>query len=67
MIKIDEENCKGCGYCVCACPTKALQMSTKRNSKGIITPEADADKCTKCKLCEVTCPDFAITIEEDPL
>jgi 2-oxoglutarate ferredoxin oxidoreductase subunit delta len=42
------------------CPKKVLRT----NEKGY--PEAkDEIKCTKCKLCELRCPDFAIEIKEE--
>ena len=36
---ITEDECKGCGRCVNACPKKALRMSTKINKKGFIHAE----------------------------
>ena len=57
------ERCKGCGYCIEFCPQNILQESTEINSKGYhpvyITDEA---KCTKCDLCGMVCPDFAIGV-----
>jgi 2-oxoglutarate ferredoxin oxidoreductase subunit delta len=65
MIRINEDYCKGCGYCIRACPKKALHLSAQRNANGVTPPVADEEACTKCRLCEVTCPDLAITIEEE--
>lgn len=56
-IKIYEKMCKGCEICVAFCPVKILEMD------GLIAVVNDPDKCTKCMLCELRCPDFAITVE----
>lgn len=57
-INIKEEWCKGCEVCVYFCPTGAIEM---RNEKVAI---ADEDKCIACMLCELSCPDFAISIDK---
>jgi 2-oxoglutarate ferredoxin oxidoreductase subunit delta len=49
--------CKGCGICVEFCPWKVLQLSAE--GKAFV---ASPEKCTRCRLCEVLCPDFAITV-----
>ena len=36
---ITEDECKGCGRCVNACPKKVLRMSSKINKKGFIHAE----------------------------
>ncbi len=61
LVFIKPERCKGCEYCVEFCPTGAITMSHKFNSKGYHYPEFTApDKCTGCGLCGMYCPDFAI-------
>lgn len=60
LININLKWCKACGICVDLCPKKVLST----NEKGY--PEVkDETKCTKCKLCELRCPDFAIEIKEE--
>lgn len=49
--------CKGCSICVDSCPWKVLELSSE--GKAVIV---HPDKCTRCRLCEVLCPDFAITV-----
>jgi 2-oxoglutarate ferredoxin oxidoreductase subunit delta len=56
-LVIIEKWCKGCGICVEFCPVKVLEL---KNGKVRLI---DADKCTKCGLCELRCPDFAIYLE----
>ena len=63
-IEIDEKICTGCGICVEFCPKKILVLSRKRNPGGICPAEVEnLDACTKCRLCELYCPSFAISVE----
>ena len=57
-IVIDNKLCKGCGFCVTACP-KGLIVSN--NDSGVVY-HADAEKCNGCGLCAVICPDIAIEV-----
>lgn len=51
---IDPQRCDGCGLCVRACPTKALEL---QNGKAIVThPLA----CEYIGMCEAVCPTRAI-------
>ena len=52
--------CKSCGICIEFCPKKVLEFDNKGKAK-VTTPE----ECTKCKICELRCPDFAIVVKED--
>lgn len=63
-IFVDGEICKGCGLCIHYCPRGVFEMSGTLNKKGfaIASPE-HPEKCTKCKMCEINCPDFAIYVE----
>ncbi|MEM1538432.1 MAG: 4Fe-4S binding protein [Candidatus Nezhaarchaeales archaeon] len=65
MVKIvvDESLCKGCGICVDLCPAKVLELSKDISVKGVHLPiPTRSDRCTKCLLCVMYCPDFAITV-----
>lgn len=67
-IKIKEEYCKGCGFCVEICPKNVLKQNNKTNSRGYVLPEIiNIEECIGCKKCELICPDMAITVikEED--
>lgn len=57
-IVINEDWCKACGICVEFCP-KGIIRSAERTGKPVIT---DASLCIRCKLCEIRCPDFAISV-----
>jgi 2-oxoglutarate ferredoxin oxidoreductase subunit delta len=51
--------CKGCAICVDFCPMEVLEMS---NATKPIPVLKDAQKCTRCAVCEIMCPDFAIYV-----
>lgn len=58
IIKIDEEKCDGCGFCVPACPEGALQIV---NGKAKLVKES---YCDGLGACLGECPRGAIIIEE---
>lgn len=55
-IVIHERLCKGCSICVDFCPTNVLEI------RGTIVAVKDLAACTRCQLCDLRCPDFAIQI-----
>ncbi|WP_457751793.1 2-oxoglutarate ferredoxin oxidoreductase subunit delta [Thermococcus sp.] len=62
-IDVDTFLCKGCGICVEMCPRKVFEWSKELSEKGVHYPvPVHAEKCVKCKLCELLCPDFAIAV-----
>ncbi|MBF0552326.1 MAG: 4Fe-4S binding protein [Deltaproteobacteria bacterium] len=69
-IKIDREQCKGCGLCTAACPKKIIVFSDKLNKKGYYPASCDGQEakegntaeCTGCALCAIVCPDIAIEV-----
>jgi 2-oxoglutarate ferredoxin oxidoreductase subunit delta len=65
-IEIDRELCKGCNYCVLACPKGILAMSGDFNKSGFFPALVlDMDKCTGCALCAVVCPEIAIEVWQE--
>lgn len=57
--------CKGCGICIEICPVGALSWD-KENTGVYNQPsiKVDMDKCIMCGLCDLRCPDSAITVEK---
>jgi 2-oxoglutarate ferredoxin oxidoreductase subunit delta len=63
LLKIDEEECKGCGLCMEACPPKAIRMSEHLNHYGYRTAVYAGSGCTGCGICFMACPEpGAITV-----
>ena len=56
-IKVNKETCTLCKACIGACPVAALQDSQDAPRLRFI--EAN---CVQCGLCEVTCPEQAISL-----
>ena len=64
VYSLDEIICKGCQLFVHICPKKVFQMKNKVNDKWFVIPEVvNENKCTKCKLCELTCLELAICVD----
>jgi 2-oxoglutarate ferredoxin oxidoreductase subunit delta len=63
MIIVNEDWCKGCGICIERCPVNALEESDKLNRRGVRPPQLKKEnECNYCRLCELICPDLAITV-----
>lgn len=64
-VRIDREECKGCGLCVENCPKKILALSDhEMNAMGYAFAKViDLDKCIGCAMCAMMCPDCAIVVE----
>lgn len=55
MIQItDNSKCCGCEACVQVCPKHCIRFT--QDHEGFFYPEADADTCIQCGLCEKVCP-----------
>jgi 2-oxoglutarate ferredoxin oxidoreductase subunit delta len=66
MIKLDPNLCKGCSICTEFCPKNVYEDSETPNKKGVRIPiPKNEEKCTKCNLCALMCPDQAIKVEEE--
>ena len=62
-IEVFADLCKGCRFCISACPQKIIRIGDKTNCKGYrFVEQIDQEKCTGCKLCAVVCPDAAIEV-----
>lgn len=54
-VTINSRWCKKCSLCAAMCPQKVLQMED-----GPVVNEPS--RCVGCLMCEMHCPDFAITV-----
>ena len=63
-VEIVGERCKSCGYCILACPSKALSLSGSLNKEGYDYVANDEAKCTRCGICYTVCPDNVFEISE---
>ncbi len=63
QLRIDEQECKGCGLCIEACPPKVISMSERLNHYGYRTALYAGAGCTGCGICFMACPEpGAITV-----
>ena len=62
-IIIDTDLCKGCQYCIGACPCNVLAIEHTFNAKGFFpVTMKEKDACTGCGLCAQMCPEIAIEV-----
>ncbi len=63
LLRIDGNECKGCGLCVEACPPKVISLSDRLNQYGYRTALYAGHGCTGCGICFMACPEpGAITV-----
>jgi 2-oxoglutarate ferredoxin oxidoreductase subunit delta len=65
-IILDDRFCKGCNLCIQVCPHRLFVQGEKRSRGGYRMPEvAREEECSSCLLCEMTCPDLALTVLQE--
>ena len=63
LLRIDTDECKGCGLCVEACPPKVIRLSDRLNHSGYRTAIYAGKGCSGCGICFMACPEpGAITV-----
>lgn len=66
-MRINIEQCMGCGNCLKACPRNLLKISGNRNQKGLHYLEnTDPERCVNCGQCELMCTADAIAVKTEP-
>ena len=62
-ITIERELCKGCKYCMLACPKGVIVMDSEFNCSGYFPAQvAEGEACNGCALCALMCPEIAILV-----
>ncbi|MGD0831309.1 MAG: 4Fe-4S dicluster domain-containing protein [Terracidiphilus sp.] len=62
-LRVDVDECKGCGLCVDACPLKLIALGERLNHYGYRTAVYAGAGCTGCGICFMVCPEpGAITV-----
>jgi ferredoxin/coenzyme F420-reducing hydrogenase delta subunit len=62
MVRINGDQCTGCGLCSMDCPTGALTFSPV-GEDGSYRILFRHDRCAGCGLCRKSCPEGAVTME----
>lgn len=63
LIRVDTEECKGCGLCINGCPPSVIEFSDRLNHYGYRTARFTGSGCTGCGICFLLCPEpGAITV-----
>jgi ferredoxin len=56
-IEIREDECKGCGLCVLACPPEVITLTERLNARGYHPASFLGSGCTGCGICFYACPE----------
>ena len=63
LLRVDQDECKGCGLCVEACPPGVIRLTERLNRYGYRTASYTGAGCTGCGICFLACPEpGAITV-----
>ncbi|MGI9103191.1 MAG: 4Fe-4S dicluster domain-containing protein [Terriglobales bacterium] len=66
-VKIDINECKGCGLCVDSCPPACLSLAPELNAYGVHAAQYKGEGCTGCGICFYCCPEpGALTVYRMP-
>ena len=63
-VIINEQICRGCGYCAHFCSRGAIEIPGDRiSSQGYSLPVfAHPEKCNGCGVCGWLCPSFSLEV-----
>lgn len=57
LVKVDRDECKGCGLCLDSCPPKCLELEGELNRYGVRAARYTGTGCTGCGICYFCCPE----------
>ena len=61
-LHINKKRCKGCGYCIQACPKNALAFTGEIGDQGYDTVGVNEELCIQCGSCYKACPNYVFEI-----
>jgi len=56
-VTVAQDECKGCGLCVEACPPEVLFLADTLNRYGLHPAAYTGRGCTGCGICFYVCPE----------
>ena len=63
LLRVNQDECKGCGLCIESCPKKVIALKDQLNHYGYRTAAYTGSGCTGCGICFLACPEpGAITV-----
>ncbi len=63
LLRVNQDECKGCGLCIESCPKKVITLKDQLNHYGYRTAAYTGSGCTACGICFLACPEpGAITV-----
>ena len=63
LLRVNQDECKGCGLCIESCPKKVIALKDQLNHFGYRTAAYTGSGCTGCGICFLACPEpGAITV-----
>lgn len=57
LLRVNVDECKGCGLCVEACPPKIIFLGESLNHFGYRSATYSGAGCTGCGICFLACPE----------
>ncbi|MCU0861714.1 MAG: 4Fe-4S dicluster domain-containing protein [Methanomassiliicoccales archaeon] len=76
QVRANHRYCKGCNLCVAVCPSRVFEEGKDISDRGYVPPRiAHPERCPNfkrrtrknavCEMCILTCPDQALTWNEE--
>ena len=61
-VKVDEDYCRGCLYCVSACPREGKVLRARKVGREVRAKAEHPEPCVGCGRCVNACPTHSISI-----